>query len=119
MPICPNCNKEIDHFDYNACVDEYGTVNIFTDNRGDRSYLNWNREGNDNGGTQFKCPECSEELFIDESKAKEFLLRNSKTGIISSGIFFCERHQIGFDESCNKCLEEELKVVEQKKGWNV
>ena len=106
MPICPNCNKEIIYLKYNESIYSTGYGDVQVEN-GRLSYEETDEDRNSSEIVGYNCPECNHELFTREAEVLEFL-RNNTDSKLKSGIFFCEKHKLMFDESCSKCIEEEV-----------
>ena len=128
MPRCPGCNSEINNLIFSLPIIEYSNVTLRDNGRQLDYEVNDTDESTDS--SKFECPECNRVLFFNEQEVIRFLREDNDTNDepVSIGMFFCERHQVRFNESCIKCLEDDklreaVKLPEQgegkEKGWYV
>ena len=78
MPICPECNVEIDCLNYECSTSGWESGSIGIQGNGiDWNYENGENEDSDN--FEFKCPECDEVLFNGSYEAEQWLLAEVTT----------------------------------------
>ena len=102
MSKCPECGKEIDSLYYreNTALTRWGSV--FLNGRGLLEYDEDNEDRESLESIGYTCYECGEELFTREREATEFL--KGSTSVPHSGdekhigMFFCDRHNIRFND---------------------
>ena len=105
MSECPDCQKEIDHLVYtdNISGTSWGSFSIGDDGYAD--YDEDDREISESETVRFECPECNTELFHREREAIEFLIGSQRKKVKTTYLFRCDKHNIGFDQSCPMCRE--------------
>jgi len=105
MSECPNCQKEIDHLIYteNTYGSAWGSASL--DDDGYVQYDEEDRETNNSEMEKYECPECNTELFHREREVVEFLRGSQRKKVKTTYLFRCDKHNIGFDQSCPMCRE--------------
>ena len=66
---CPRCENEIENLDYSVQTREWGYVNLSEPEDENSQCDTENYESNDSewtGDTSFSCPECSNDIELDE-----------------------------------------------------
>lgn len=80
MPICPNCNEEINYLNFSENKSMFGTYDL----------NGYEEDGNSDifaeGTITFSCPECDDELFTNESDAHIFLKSDELKELIDEKI---------------------------------
>ena len=71
MWTCPNCGEPIDYVDYSEPMVQYGRADLpnrrMEGNQHISSYIDYNYNDSDNNGdTTHHCPECDEEINVDD-----------------------------------------------------
>jgi len=74
MAICPECKKDIDYLKNYQSGEKYYWLTV---GKNGSEYEDRGFDA-DCGTNDFECPECSEVLFTDETKAVRFLRGKKK-----------------------------------------
>lgn len=104
---CPKCEEEITYLDYSETYDGYNYGRATLSRRGNLDYDERSSDSSNREIVEYECPRCHNELFTDDEDAIEFLKQETEIKSTVLNLFLCTKHNIGFNEYCEQCRNEE------------